>query len=162
MDTITSYFNAERAESMLFIAVATVAMAVSAWCIIVLRKPFFSGMALTLSVIAVLQMIVGITIYLRSPQDTVRVQQMVQSAPERIESEEVPRMRVVMRNFKIYLGVELALLILSLVVLTASDPAGFVRGAALGLAIQAVFTAALDWVATWRAEAYRAWLLSPP
>lgn len=159
MDTISTYFNAERAESLLFIAVGAIALAVSAWCLLVLRKPFFNGMAVTLAVVAALQLIVGVTVYQRSPQDTARVQQMVQSAPERIRSEEVPRMRVVMRNFKIYLGVELALLILSLVVILLASPGGFLRGAAMGLALQAVFTAALDLVATRRGDAYLSWLL---
>lgn len=160
MDTISTYFNAERAESLLFIAVGALALAASAWCLLMLRKPYFNGMALSLAVVAVLQLIVGVTVYQRSPQDTARVQQMVQSAPERIQSEEVPRMRVVMRNFKIYLGVELALLVLSLIVLQFAAPGGFVRGAAMGLALQAVFTAVLDVVATRRGDAYLHWLLS--
>ena len=160
MDTISTYFNAERAESLLFIAVGAIALVASVWCLLVLRKPYFNGMALSLAVVAVLQLIVGVTVYQRSPQDTARVQRMMQSAPERIQSEEVPRMRVVMRNFKIYLGVELALLILSLIVLQFAAPGGFVRGAAMGLALQAVFTAVLDVVATRRGDAYLSWLLS--
>ena len=69
-------------------------------------------------------------------------------------------MRVVMRNFKIYLGVEVALLILSLVVIQLASPGGFLRGAAMGLALQAVFTAVLDLAATRRGDAYLSWLLS--
>ena len=159
MDTISTYFNAERAESLLFIAVGAIALSVSAWCLLVLRKPFFNGMAITLSVVAALQLIVGITVYQRSPQDAARVQQLVQSAPERIQSEEVPRMRVVMRNFKIYLGVEVVVLILSLVVIWVAAPGGLLRGAAMGLAVQSVFTAVLDVVATRRGDAYLSWLL---
>lgn len=159
MDTINTYFNAERAESLLFIAVGAIALAVAAWCLLVLRKPFFNGMAITLSVVAALQLIVGFTVYQRSPQDAARVQQMVQSAPERIQSEEVPRMAVVMRNFKIYLGVEIALLILSLVVICVASPSGLLQGASMGLAVQAVFTAVLDLVATRRGDAYMNWLL---
>jgi len=162
MDTISTYFNAERAESLVFIAVGAIALAWSAWCLLVMRKPFFNGMAITLSLVAALQLIVGITVYQRSPQDTARVQQMVQSAPERIQSEEVPRMRVVMRNFKIYLGVEVALLIMSLVVLLFAAPGDLLRGAAVGLALQAVFTAMLDLVATRRGDAYLTWLLLQP
>ena len=159
MDTISTYFNAERAESLLFIAVGAIALSVSAWCLLVLRKPFFNGMAITLSVVAALQLIVGITVYQRSPQDAARVQQLVQFAPERIQSEEVPRMRVVMRNFKIYLGVEVVVLILSLVVIWVAAPGGLLRGAAMGLAVQSVFTAVLDVVATRRGDAYLSWLL---
>lgn len=160
METISTYFSAERAESLLFMAVSAIALAASAYFVVVLRKPFFNGMAVTLSVVAVLQMIVGVTIYQRSPQDTARVQQMVQSSPKQLQSEEVPRMQTVIRNFKIYLGVELALLILSIAVMALSTPAGFMRGAAIGLAIQAVFTAVLDLAATRRGDVYLKWLLS--
>lgn len=160
MDTISTYFNAERAESLLFIAVGAIALAAAAWCLLVLRRPFFNGMAITLSVVAALQLIVGVTVYQRSPQDTARVQQIVQTAPERIQTEEVPRMRVVMRNFKIYLAVEVALLILSLIARQLAAPGGWLRGAAMGLALQAVFTAVLDLVATRRGDAYLSWLLS--
>jgi hypothetical protein len=160
METISTYFSAERAESLLFMAVSAIALAASAYFVVVLRKPFFNGMAVTLSVVAVLQMIVGVTIYQRSPQDTARVQQMVQSSPKQLQSEEVPRMQTVIRNFKIYLGVELALLILSIAVMALSTPAGFMRGAAIGLAIQAVFTAVLDLAATRRGDVYLRWLLS--
>ena len=74
METIATYFSAERDESMLFMAVGALALAASAYFLLVLRKPFFNGMAFTLSVVAALQIIVGITIYQRSPSDTARVQ----------------------------------------------------------------------------------------
>jgi hypothetical protein len=162
METIAAYFSAERDESMLFMAVGALALAASAYFLLVLRKPFFNGMAITLSVVAALQIIVGITIYQRSPLDTARVQQMVQSAPQKIKSEEVPRMLKVILNFKIYLGVELSLLVLSIVVLLVSSPGTIIRGAAMGLAIQAVFTAVLDLAAMRRGDAYLTWLLSQP
>jgi hypothetical protein len=162
METIAAYFSAERDESMLFMAVGALALAASAYFLLVLRKPFFNGMAITLSVVAALQIIVGITIYQRSPLDTARVQQMVQSAPQKIKSEEVPRMLKVILNFKIYLGVELSLLVLSIVVLLLSSPGTIIRGAAMGLAIQAVFTAVLDLAAMRRGDAYLTWLLSQP
>ena len=148
METISTYFNAERAESVVFIVAALLALAASVWCLIVLKQSFYFGMAISLATIAALQLIVGVTIYQRSPQDTARVQ-----------TQEVPRMRVVMRNFKIYLGVELTLLILSLFALTLVTPGSLAQGLALGMALQAAFTAVLDLIATLRGGAYLSWLL---
>jgi hypothetical protein len=156
MEAISTYFNAERAESLLFIAVAAIALAAAIGCRFVLQQPFFTGMAISLSVVALLQGVVGVTIYQRSPQDMARVQQMLRSAPQRLQTEEVPRMRVVLHKFKIYLAVELALLLLSLAVLAF---ASLVRGVALGLALQAGFTAVLDLVAMRRGDVYLDWLL---
>jgi hypothetical protein len=84
---------------------------------------------------------------------------MIHSQPDRLQSEEVVRMQKVMRNFKIYLGVELVLLILSLLVLIMMNPGSFILGAALGLAVQAGFTAVLDFIAMLRGGAYLNWLL---
>ena len=159
METISTYFNAERAESVVFIVAALLALAASVWCLIVLKQSFYFGMAISLATIAALQLIVGVTIYQRSPQDTARVQQMIQLEPDRLQSQEVPRMRVVMRNFKIYLGVELTLLILSLFAMTLVTPGSLAQGLALGMALQAAFTAVLDLIATLRGGAYLSWLL---
>ena len=159
METISTYFNAERAESVVFIVAALLALAASVWCLLVLKQSFYFGMAISLATIAALLLIVGVTIYQRSPQDTARVQQMIQLEPDRLQSQEVPRMRVVMRNFKIYLGVELTLLILSLFALTLVTPGSLAQGLALGMALQAAFTAVLDLIATLRGGAYLSWLL---
>jgi hypothetical protein len=162
METISTYFNAERAESVVFIVAALLALAASVWCLLVLKQSFYFGMAISLATIAALQLIVGVTIYQRSPQDTARVQQMIQLEPDRLQSQEVPRMRVVMRNFKIYLGVELTLLILSLFAMTLVTPGSLAQGLALGMALQAAFTAVLDLIATLRGGAYLSWLLLQP
>ena len=154
METISTYFNAERAESVVFIVAALLALAASVWCLLVLKQSFYFGMAISLATIAALQLIVGVTIYQRSPQDTARVQQMIQLEPDRLQTQEVPRMRVVMRNFKIYLGVELTLLILSLFAMTLVTPGSLAQGLALGMALQAAFTAVLDLIATLRGGAY--------
>ena len=160
MDTISAYFDAERTESIVFIVVGALAMVAAAICVFSLRKPLFTGMALTLTVVAALQLIVGLTIYQRSPHDTMHVHEMLKSTPQRIQSEEVPRMQVVMRNFRIYLAVEVALLLISLAALVVASENPFLRGAAIGMAIQAALTAVLDLIATERGAAYLSWLLS--
>ena len=162
METISTYFNAERAESVVFIVAALLALAASVWCLLVLKQSFYFGMAISLATIAALQLIVGVTIYQRSPLDTARVQQMIQLEPDRLQTQEVPRMRVVMHNFKIYLGVELTLLILSLFAMTLVTPGSLAQGLALGMALQAAFTAVLDLIATLRGGAYLSWLLLQP
>ncbi len=67
-----------------------------------------------------------------------------------------------MRNFKIYLVVEVLLLIASVAVLALVTQSLGWRGAATGLALQAVFTIMLDLAATQRGASYLAWLLSAP
>lgn len=140
MDTVTTYFNAERGESLLFIAVGVITLALAAWCVLVLRKPFFTGVAVTLALVAMPQLVVGVTVYLRTSGDVARVQQMVQEAPARLTTEEVPRMQRGMRNFKLYLVVEVLLLIASLVVLALVTQSPMWRGAATGLVADSALT----------------------
>ena len=125
-----NYFSAKRTERLVFITVGLLALLASTACVIVLRKPLFSGWALTMSVVVMLQLSEG------------------------IRSEELLRMRVVMRSFKICLGVEVALLILGLIAIPFAAPGGFIRGAATALALQAGFTAMLDLAATRRGDAH--------
>jgi hypothetical protein len=160
METISDYCKAERAESLRFIAVGGMALAASAWCVLVLGKPFFNGMAITLSVVAALQWRVGVTVCRRTLADAARVQQMVRAARARLKTDEVKRMLVVMHNFTLYLTLEVMLLLASVVVLTLATQAGAWRGAATGLAAQAVFTMALDLAATRRGAAYLDWLVA--
>ena len=160
METIAQYFRAERAESVLFILVGALGLLLSWWFVVSLKRPFFTGMAISITAVALLQLIVGTTVFVRSPQDTARVTGLVQSDRPRLQSEEVPRMRVVMRNFKIYLGAEVGLLVLGLVVLAIGSAGSIWSGAAAGLAGQALFTMVLDLTAMRRGGKYLEWLLS--
>jgi hypothetical protein len=57
-------------------------------------------MAWPFLVIALIRIVVGTSVYFRSPKDIQRVETMVQSAPEKIKTDEIPRMEVVMKNFQ--------------------------------------------------------------
>jgi len=58
--------------------------------------------------------VVGTTVYIRSPKDSIHVREIVQNDRARIISEEIPRMEVVMKNFVVYRWVEIVLIILGL------------------------------------------------
>jgi len=155
---IASYFEAERAESVLFIAVGLVAVALAGWCWLAPRKPFHKGLAVPLVLVAAIQITVGSIVFVRSPLDAARVQQLVQADPSRAQHEEIPRMQAVMMNFVIYRWTEVALLMLGALLLAFAPPVSAWRGAGLGLAVQAGLMLALDFVAERRGDAYLAWL----
>jgi hypothetical protein len=160
MDPITTYFEAERAESALFLIVGLLALGVAAWGTWRSRRPWLAGAAWPLTAVALVQITVGASIWLRSPHDAARVHQIVQLAPQRLYSEEIPRMRQVMANFEIYRSLEIGLLAtgLLLAAMTARRPAW--RGAGLGLALQAALMLLLDFFAEARGRTYLAWLMT--
>ena len=155
---VADYFAAERAESVLFIVVGALALGAALYLVIRRRRPFGIGLAWPLVAIGLIQLVVGITVFMRSPGDTVRVQHALQADRGLIVTEEVPRMITVVNNFVLYRWVELALLGLGGVLLLAAKRRSGARGAGLGLALQAAFMLVLDALAEQRALQYLAWL----
>jgi hypothetical protein len=159
MDGIAAYFAAERAESLLFIAVGVLAIGLALYLAVARRTSFAKGMAVPVIAIAAIQLVVGGTVFVRSPHDTVRVQQALQTDRARIAAEEIPRMAKVIDNFVAYRWVELGLLVLGVALLVTMRHRAFARGTAWGLALQSAFMLTLDFFAEQRAHGYMALLI---
>lgn len=99
---IEKYFNAEKAESLLFVLVGIMAIGLAIYFILKLKQPFYLGIAYPLILVALIQLVVGSTVYFRSPKDIMRVNEFLKKAPSEIQTAEIPRMNVVMKNFEIY------------------------------------------------------------
>lgn len=154
MNAIEKYFNAEKAESLLFILVGIAAITVAVYFILKLKQPFYNGMAITLVAVALIQITVGTSVYFRSPKDIERVNQIVQNEKSSIQKEEIPRMEVVMKNFTIYRWIEILLIIFGLVLVFTFPTQTFWKGIGIGLAIQAGFMLLLDYFAESRGSVY--------
>ncbi len=149
---IAAYFGAEKLESLLFMAVGVAAIA---WAVWLLRtRSVLRGMAGPLVAVALIQLVVGATVYFRTDAQVERLARQQQHQPGLFKAEESARMRTVIDNFAIYKRIELGLLALgmALVVLLRTRPFGFAFG--LGLVLQAAFMLALDHFATARAHDY--------
>jgi hypothetical protein len=151
---ISRYFKAEQAESILFILVGLVAIGLSIFFWTRLKQPLYSGMAWPLVAIALIQIVVGTTVFVRSPKDILRVENIILSRPEEITSLEIPRMEVVvMKNFQTYKYIEIALIFIGLgLSIFLNDP--FWKGVGLGLFIQSAFMLVLDFFAMSRGQIY--------
>jgi multidrug transporter EmrE-like cation transporter len=158
MEQITKYFNAEKGESVIFVLVGIVAIILSTYFLIKLKQPFYTGMAYPLIVIALIQIIVGGSVYLRSPKDIERVNQIVQTDKSKIQAEEIPRMKVVMKNFALYKWIEIALILVGLIMFFYFPPATIWKGIGIGLFIQAGFMLLLDFFAESRGKTYLEYL----
>ena len=109
MNQIEKYFRAEKAESLLFLLVGMLAIALALYFIFKQKESYYIGMSYPLIGIAIIQLVVGYTVYKRSPLDETRLKSMLESHIEKIGTEEIPRMDVVMKNFVIYGWVEIIL-----------------------------------------------------
>jgi phosphate/sulfate permease len=158
MNPIEKYFNAEKSESLLFVLVGIAAIGAALYFILKLKQPFYNGMAYPLIAVALIQIIVGTLVYFRSPKDIERVNQIVQNDKPKIQSEEIPRMEVVMKNFVIYRWIEILLILTGLVLAFMFPTQTFWKGVGIGLAIQASFMLLLDYFAESRGAVYLAYL----
>jgi len=160
MQPVINYFSAEKSESLLFILVGLIAISVSAYFILQIKQPFYNGMSWPLIAIAFIQITVGTSVYFRSPKDIQRVTSIVQTQKEKISSEEIPRMQVVMNNFIIYRYVEIVLLISGLLLMFLFDRSFFLKGIGIGLFIQSALMLSLDFFAEKRVQEYLDFLQS--
>jgi hypothetical protein len=160
MNPIEKYFNEEKYESLFFVLVGVIAILFSIYFFTKVKLPFYNGVSLALLAIAALQLTVGISVYFRSPKDILRVENIVKFEKPKIQSEEIPRMEIVMKNFVIYRWIEISLLILGLIFFFYFDAESFMKGLGIGLAIQSGLMLFLDYFAENRGEIYLTYLKS--
>jgi predicted membrane channel-forming protein YqfA (hemolysin III family) len=151
-----SYFKQEQIESLIFIILGILSICLALIFLGIIKYSFFKGMAVPLLAVGLIQLIVGTTIYLRSPEDKYRVTQMLINERSKIKTEEIPRMEKVMQNFTVYKWIEIVLILASIILLIIfySSPQTYWKGLALGLLIQAIMMLSLDVLAENRGQVY--------
>jgi hypothetical protein len=153
---IVRYFLAEKYESLIFVGVGVLALCVSVW-LWMSESSFaatFKAMSYPLVGVALIQIVVGGTVYLKSDKQIETFSAQVQSTPAAYKAEELKRMDVVNKNFTLYKWIEVALLlaaIASTFVVARNSPW---YAAAIGLLIQAALMLTADLFAEHRAYHY--------
>jgi hypothetical protein len=154
MNPIVKYFNAERAESLLFIGFGVFAILLSVYFFFFVKDFFWKGLATPLVFFSIIQIIIGATIFTRSPKDNLRVETILKYEPHKIQSEEIPRMEKVIKSFVYYRYFEIAMIFLGIILMYALSNYGFWKGFGLGLFIQCTILLSLDFFAEKRGHIY--------
>ena len=154
MNPILKYFNAEKAESLLFIGFGIIAILLSPYLFIILKDSFWKGLAIPLIILSFAQLVIGKTIFTRSPIDNLRVENTIKNEPQKIQSEEIPRMEKVMQNFVFYRYFEIAIIFIGIILMYSMVNYGFWKGFGLGLFIQCAVLLSLDFFAEKRGSMY--------
>ena len=149
---IDAYFGAEKLESLLFIVVGAAAIALA--LALLRRRSRLRGMAIPLIAVALIQIVVGSTVFLRGDAQIAQLQQQARDAPADFKSGETTRMKAVIANFDHFRRFAIGLLALgmAIVVLLRNRAFGFAFG--LGLVLQSGCMLALDHFAEVRAHEY--------
>ncbi|OAZ05486.1 hypothetical protein [Flavobacterium succinicans] len=154
MNPIVKYFHGEKAESCIFITIGVIAFAMALYFIFVGKTSFWKGLAIPFIMVALLEIVVGYAIVIRSPKDSARVETYIQKEPQSIKTLEIPRMEKVMSNFVIFRYVEITLIILGIILMYCTKNDTFWRGIGLGLFMQASIVLSLDFFAERRGHVY--------
>lgn len=154
MNPIVKYFNAEKAESLLFMGFGVFAIILSVYFFFFIKVGFWKGLAIPLVFFSIIQIVIGTTIFMRSPIDNLRVETILKNEPHKIQSEEIPRMEKVMKNFVYYRYFEISMIFLGIILMYALSSYGFWEGFGLGLFIQCTVLLSLDFFAEKRCHFY--------
>jgi hypothetical protein len=147
-----TYFHAEKQEALLFLLAGACALVASG---LLLRGDGpWRSMAWPLTAVAVIQVVVGLTVFLRTDAQVAGLAASLAGDPETYRAEELARMARVMWSFRLYGGIEL-LLIAGGVALTAFFPGRQALYAiGVGLLVQASLMLVLDLFAAQRGRVY--------
>ena len=154
---IEKYFNAEKAESWVFMAIGIAGVILAIVFFFFLKTNLHKGLAVPLASIGLLMGIVGFTVYKRSDQQRIDNVYAYDMNPDQLKNKELPRMKAVMKNFVIYRWVEIFLLLVGLglyIYFIRDFYHDFWRGFGFALAIMAILALAADYFAEKRGHIY--------
>lgn len=157
---VHKYFMEEKQAGLIFLVIGSLAMIVAIVCFFVIKSnpSFFKGLAIPLIAVGLIQGIVGYTVYSRSNQqrkDT--AYQMGLEPVPFVKTNELPRMQKVMKSFSILMIVEIVLLVVGIglfLYFNKSTDKMFWKGLGLSLAIMALLSGVLDFLAEKRGKQY--------
>lgn len=142
INQMSSYFTAEKQESLIFLTIGLVAIGISVWLWINGHR--LKSMAYPLVAVALLQILVGASVYLRTDSQVSALSAQLQTNPAALKAEETTRMQTVMTNFSIYKAVEMLLLIVGVGMIAFWQRHDMAAGIGVGLVLQAAVTLTLD------------------
>ena len=155
MEFIKTYFAAEKSESLLFLILGIAAIGFSLYGWLKWNEAFYRGIAIPLILIAVIQVVVGGTVYLRSDRQMENLVQLWLSNKVELRNREIPRMEVVMKNFSAYKKVEIAFVLIGVFWIVFARQRPFWVGIGVGMLLQGAVMLALDIFAEQRGEKYQ-------
>jgi hypothetical protein len=154
MEPVTHYFEYEKKESVFFVVIGFLACLISFYYLIIKHEPYFNGISYAFISIGLIQLVVGTSIYLKSDIDSVRINHYIQKELDIIKEQEIPRMKMVMKNFVIYRWVEITLIVVGFFLVYYFTAKTIGKGIGLGLLIQSSIMLFLDYFAEKRGKIY--------
>ena len=149
---LVRYFAAEKQESVLFVAAGAVALLAAA---LLLRGGGpYRAMAWPLAAVAVIQLVVGGSVFLRTDRQVAALEARLSTDPAGFRAEETARMDRVMAGFRLYKALEIALMATGVALALAFPRRDGPYAVGIGLLSQAALMLVLDLFAEKRGRDY--------
>lgn len=154
---IEKYFQAEKRENLLFIFLGIAGIVISLVGLFYWKTKFWQGASVPLMLIALIQLIIGYTVYARSDKQRTGTVSSYDLNALKLQNEELQRMEEMNKNFVIYRRMEIILIVagIMLALVYKNNPdKQFVVGIGVALSIEAVLMLWADIIAEKRAYNY--------
>ena len=154
---IEKYFNAEKAESRIFMAIGIIGIITAVVFFFFLKTNLYKGAAIPLLLIGLLLGVVGYTVYKRSDEDRKRNVYAYDMNPLQLKEKELPRMKTVMKNFIIYRYIEIILALAGIflfIYFRDNADKQFWKGFGIALSIMSITALFADYFAERRGNTY--------
>jgi hypothetical protein len=162
MDKISSYFLEEKVSAFILIILGVMYVLSGLFFLCIIKYSLFKGLAIPLVLIGVLQCLAGSTIVSGSSNTIVRVRYLLTHEKEKINSEEIPRMKKVLQQMSVFKWVEVISIFTGLVLILRFHNSAqvFWKGVGLGLLLPFLILFILGFLAEKRAGLYLDFLLN--
>ena len=151
---IQYYFNSEKKAAFVVCAIGLVFCTIGSGFFLAAMPPFYTGLAVALAGIGIVQVFVGATVARRSDFQAYDMQKMLGDDPEAFVELESPRMDKVMRSFIFYRWLEGAFIVVGIALILLNKELVFGKGLGVGLCAQGIIMLVFDYYAEKRAEKY--------
>ncbi len=155
MGFIQDYFKPEKYEALLFLLIGIALIAFSVYAIVKFGDSFYKGLAIPFILIALVQMVVGGTVFFRTDKQINQLGTLYQENPKAFADQELARIIPVNKNFVIYRNVELAFIVIGLGLFFFLRGKDFWYGIGVGMFIQGAVMLSLDMFAERRGHVYQ-------
>lgn len=155
---IYAYFQAEKTAGQAALAIGIVAGSLGGGVLLSAGAPFYTGLAIPLVLIGMVQVMVGATLARRSDRQAEDLEKLRTDSPSEFRAAEAPRMAKVLRNFVMIKRIELALNAAGLLLILLNNDLNFSKGLGAGLFAQSAVMLVFDVLAERRGKAYAAFV----
>jgi MFS family permease len=155
MEFIKTYFTAEKSESLIFMAIGIITISFSAYALFKWGDSFYKGFAIPVILIGLIQLVVGSTVYFRTPKQITDLEMLYQKDKVAFVEAEMLRMETVMKNFSLYKKVEVVFVVIGLLLIFFSSSKEFWLGIGVGMLLQGALMLTADIFAERRGTTYQ-------